>query len=105
MTIKGKNLFKLVGKDSFLSLLWTDHHTEYEEYQSQLSTVVLKISTITHSAKHCLIIIIDKILENRDTDFCQYRTPLAASRSALNVKLNTAYTILTLAKEERSLCV
>ncbi len=48
MTIKGKNLFKLIGKYSFLSLLWTDHHTEYEEYQSQLSTVVLKISTITH---------------------------------------------------------
>ncbi len=31
---------KLVGKDSFLSLLGTDH-TEYEEYKkNQLSTVI-----------------------------------------------------------------
>ncbi len=96
---KGKNLFKLIGKDSFLSMLWTDHHTEFEEYQRQLSTLVLKISTITHSTKYSLIIVIDKI----------HAHPLAASRSAhlaeLNVKCNIAYTIITLAKEERSLCV
>ncbi len=58
--IKGKNNFKLIGKDSFLSLLWTEHQTEYEEYQSQLSMVVLKIRTITHSAKYSPIIVIDK---------------------------------------------
>ncbi len=32
MPIKGKNLFKIIGKYKFLLLLWTDY-TEYEEYQ------------------------------------------------------------------------
>ncbi len=44
--LKVKIPIKLIGKDLFLSLLWTDH-TEYEEYQkkfmSQLSTVIFKI--------------------------------------------------------------
>ncbi len=48
--------------------------------QSQLSTVVLKISTITHSAKYCLIIVINKILQNRDRVFLSIsHTPTVAA--------------------------
>jgi len=62
MPIKDKNLFKLIEK--IISLLQTNHHTEYEEYQKMLELVVnsspkpAKVSTITHSAKYHLIIII-----------------------------------------------
>jgi len=43
MPIKDKNLFKLIEK--IISLLQTNHHTEYEEYQkiSELSTAVLNL--------------------------------------------------------------
>ncbi len=44
-------------KNVFLSLMWTDH-TEYEEYKKLQLYTVVDISTITHSAKYCLIIII-----------------------------------------------
>ncbi len=47
--------------------MWTEN-TEYEEYQKQqLSTV--DISTITHSAKYRLIIVIEKIPKNRDINY------------------------------------
>ncbi len=75
--------------------------------KNQLYKVVIKISTITHSAKYRLIIVIDKILENRDTTFCQYHTPPSYQlfRAIGRADVTFFVHILTLAKEEHSLCL
>ncbi len=74
MSIKGKNQLKLIGKVNFCyscKLITAQNMKNITSFGSQLSTAVLNLSTstITHSAKYRLIIVIEKNPENIDISF------------------------------------